>query len=65
MKTDHKRDVDEFEDATDLKDPDIKLYAETYLPVVKSHLEKIESLEESRDVAKRNETAEEDREVQK
>jgi putative membrane protein len=51
MRIDHKRDADEFEDALDFRDPDIKQYAQTYLPVVKSHLEKIESIEQSGGVA--------------
>jgi putative membrane protein len=55
MRIDHKRDVDEFEDALDFKDPDIKQYAKNYLPVVQSHLDNIEALKESNGVAKRDE----------
>jgi putative membrane protein len=45
MRIDHKRDADEFEDATEFRDPDIKQYAQTYLPLVQSHLEKIKQIE--------------------
>lgn len=45
LKKDHKRDVDEFDDATDFADRDVKKFAETYLPVVESHLEKIREIE--------------------
>jgi putative membrane protein len=55
MRIDHKRDVDEFEDALEFRDPDIKQYAQTYLPVVKSHLEKIEAINESSGVAEKAE----------
>jgi putative membrane protein len=51
MRTDHKKDLDEFEDATDFKDPDVKQYATTYLPVIKSHLETIQAIENSEGVA--------------
>jgi putative membrane protein len=46
MKLDHKRDVDEFDDATDFEDRDIKKFATKYLPVVESHLDKIKQLED-------------------
>jgi putative membrane protein len=51
MRTDHQRDVDEFEDATDFKDQDISRYARSYLPLIESHLEKIEEIEKSGGVA--------------
>ncbi|MBT1702221.1 DUF4142 domain-containing protein [Chryseosolibacter indicus] len=51
MKIDHKRDVNDFEDATDFKDKDIQKFAETYLPIVESHLEKIKQLEENKRVS--------------
>jgi putative membrane protein len=41
---DHKRDVDEFEDATDFKDKDVKKFAETNLPLIQSHLDKIQQI---------------------
>lgn len=52
---DHKRDVNEFEDAVDFKDKDIQKFAETYLPVVESHLKKIKELEENERVSARDE----------
>lgn len=45
MKKDHKDDVDEFDDATDFADRDVKKFAETYVPVVESHLDKIREIE--------------------
>ncbi len=44
MTIDHKRDVDAFEDATDLKDKDVNKFAAQYLPVIQSHLDKIKEL---------------------
>lgn len=41
---DHKRDVDAFEDATDCRDKDVKKFATTYLPVIESHLDKIQDI---------------------
>jgi putative membrane protein len=46
MKLDHKRDVDEFEDAIDFEDRDIKKFADKYLPIIQSHLDKIKQLED-------------------
>jgi putative membrane protein len=51
MTTDHKRDVNEFDDATDFKDKDVQKFAATYLPIVESHLEKIKAVEENESVA--------------
>jgi hypothetical protein len=51
MTIDHRRDVNDFDKATELKDADIKQFASTYLTTVKSHLERIKILEESRSVA--------------
>lgn len=44
MKIDHKRDVEEFEDAKDFKDKDVKKFATQYLPLIESHLDKIKLL---------------------
>jgi putative membrane protein len=51
MTIDHRRDVNDFDKATKLKDADIKQFASTNLTTVKSHLERIKTLEESRTVA--------------
>lgn len=51
MTLDRRSGVDEFEDGSDLKDQDIKLFAETNLPLVKSHFDKIRALNENRTVA--------------
>jgi putative membrane protein len=58
MQADHKRDVDEFEDAVDFKDPDIKQYAKTYIPVIQNHLDNIVTIKDSRGVAKREDEQE-------
>jgi putative membrane protein len=42
--TDHKRDVRAFEDATDFKDKDVQSFATRYLPVIESHLDKIQQI---------------------
>jgi putative membrane protein len=46
IKLDHERDVDEFDDATDFEDRDVKKYATNYLPIVQSHLDKVKQLED-------------------
>lgn len=50
MTIDHKRDVDDFEDATDYKDKDVQKFASTNLPIIESHLAKIKALKDN-DVA--------------
>lgn len=47
MIIDHKRDVQEFEKATQSGDADIQVFATKYLPVVQSHLEKIKTLKKN------------------
>jgi putative membrane protein len=42
--TDHKRDVREFEKATDFKDRDIQKFASSYLPLIESHLDEIKKV---------------------
>lgn len=44
MVIDHKREVKKFGQATRFKDPDIQVFATKYVPVVQSHLTKINSL---------------------
>jgi putative membrane protein len=44
MAIDHKRDVKIFEEAVLSTDPDIQVFATKYLPLVKSHLDKIKSI---------------------
>jgi putative membrane protein len=46
IKADHKRDVDEFEDATDFADKDVTKFAAMYLPVIESHLDKIREVDD-------------------
>ena len=41
---DHKRDLKMFDRALFSKDPDIQVFATKYLPMVKSHLNKIQSI---------------------
>lgn len=53
MTIDHRRDVDEFDDATELKDDDVRRFAERYLPVVEAHLEQIQELKDNRQVSER------------
>lgn len=48
MVDDHKKDVKEFEDATQsLKDADVKAFAVKTLPTLKAHLEHINALHDS------------------
>lgn len=47
MIIDHKRDIRQFSDATEFADPEISAFAKEYLPVIKSHLEKIEKIKDS------------------
>ncbi len=48
MVEDHKQDIKVFEDASkSCKDPDIRAYATKTLPVLKSHLSAIESIQNS------------------
>jgi putative membrane protein len=47
MTIDHKRDVREFENASDFKDRDIQKFASSYLPLIEAHLDQIRELKES------------------
>lgn len=47
MIIDHKRDVKKLERATHYGDADIQVFATKYLPIVKSHLDKIKALKQS------------------
>jgi putative membrane protein len=58
MTADHRRDVKKFEDATDLKDKDVRQFAERYLPVAKAHLENVRAIRESNAVAQGEQEAE-------
>jgi putative membrane protein len=44
MIIDHKRDVKEFEDALLSDDQDVRAFANDYLPMIRSHLAKIERI---------------------
>ena len=44
---DHKRDVKKFRKALYSDDPDIQVFATKYLPVVESHLDKIQSIKKT------------------
>jgi putative membrane protein len=46
MTIDHKRDVREFEDATDFNDRDIQKFAARNLPLIESHLDEIKQIDE-------------------
>ena len=46
MIRDHKHDVKEFEKASDFKDKDVRQFASQYLPLIESHLNEIEEIEE-------------------
>jgi putative membrane protein len=46
MTIDHKRDVREFEDATEFKDRDVQKFATTYLPLIEAHLEQVQELKD-------------------
>ncbi len=58
VRIDHKRDVDAFEDAVDFKDKDVKQFATNYLPLVESHLAKLEEIENvlENEITERNDT---------
>jgi putative membrane protein len=43
MKIDHKRDVRLFKDAIEFKDEGVSEFAKKYLPLIQSHLDKIEA----------------------
>ena len=43
----HRRDVDDFEDAADLKDHDVQEFASRNLPLIESHLTMIKQVEDS------------------
>jgi putative membrane protein len=45
MITDHRRDVSKFRTATSFDDGDVKTFATNNLPLIQSHLNKIEALE--------------------
>jgi putative membrane protein len=47
MRKDHKHDVNEFEDAEDFKDKDVRQFAVTYRPVMESYLSKLEQIEKN------------------
>ena len=51
MRKDHKEDVDDFEDAEEFKDKDVKKFASTYRPVIASHLERVEKIHETAESA--------------
>ena len=51
MIIDHRRDVKDFEKATEFKDEDVRKFADTYLPIVESHLDKIKDLKQRSKVA--------------
>ena len=46
MKIDHERDLKLFEKAKDFDDMETKLFANKYLPMIKSHLDKVIIIEE-------------------
>ncbi|MEO5979043.1 MAG: DUF4142 domain-containing protein [Chryseolinea sp.] len=46
MIIDHERDIKLFDKATTSTDPDIRVFAGKYLPLIKSHLEKIEAIKD-------------------
>lgn len=47
MIIDHKRDVRAFENATDFKDKDVQKFANSYLPVIESHLDQIQRIKDN------------------
>jgi len=47
MTNDHERDIKLFRQAMSSKDADVRLFAEKYLPMIESHLEKIQALEKT------------------
>ena len=46
MKIDHKRDLKAFKNAREFNDPEIKAFAEEYLPMIQSHLDKLDGLKD-------------------
>ncbi len=44
MKIDHKRDIKDFKAAKDLKDKEVSMFAGQYLPLIQSHLDKLDAL---------------------
>jgi putative membrane protein len=44
MKIDHKRDVKEFQAATESQDSELAAFAEKFLPLIQEHLDKIKKL---------------------
>jgi len=54
MLKDHKKDVKEYEhEAKDAKDPDVKAYAESTLPILQEHLSMAEQLPEASSSSRR------------
>lgn len=47
MVSDHKRDVREFEKATDFGDKDVRKFASSYLPLIEAHLDQVRELEDA------------------
>ncbi len=47
IRRDYKKELDNFEDAEEFKDKDIRNFASSYRPTIASHLEKIEQLEKN------------------
>jgi putative membrane protein len=45
MTDEHERDIKLFRNALDSRDPDVRAFAEKYLPMIESHLELIKSIE--------------------
>lgn len=48
MTIDHERDVKLFRKATESKDADVRAFAKRYLPMIESHLEKIQAMAKPR-----------------
>ena len=46
MKIDHKRDLKAFKNAREFNDPEIKAFATEYLPMIQSHLDKLDGLKD-------------------
>lgn len=47
MMLDHERDIALFKNATQFEDRDVRAFAQQYLPMIQSHLDKIEVIKES------------------